>query len=530
MEWARIGIVLGYEDPVAPWYSEALAHSGISAEPLAELSYDHLSKFDVLLLCGRGSFDDPELLGRWLNEGRRSLVVSGGAWMLEKLLGIHASPTRCSMGQLAPSGVPIWPGDAGRTVYYGGVRARAGNAKTLVTTTDGLIGVSRQGSAWFVSPHVGQTMAYMQLGTSVEAHGVGPEDGSATWDEGPLRAEFGARLDFATREDGMFVSPHADVIREIWLRTILEAIANTGKRTALLWHLPGKATHAGLLSLDCDINNPSNLFQLSAALSMTGSKATMLSRGASLPPEVYGWIRQTGHEIGLSFHEPWRPEKARIAISNLTRISGGQVYTAHLANGAWRGFAQPYEAFAEAGVHTVLSKGGTERGTAGYIFGSAHPFMARPSSVYEIPYQTFNDNWDERLITPVKRHHGVIHSLVTLSSIQDEHGFSELKRWVSLVKQSGGDFFTAERLTNFEKARRSTTVSMKKGGSLHVESNGRLGTFTLLILGRSVAADSGRKAPQVVHRYGHDFTAITLEFGESKSGSVVLSEEVPKAA
>lgn len=525
MHLARIGVLFATEDPYANWYSEALAHAGIQFEPVSDTTFDGFLKFDAILLCGYGQFEDNELLARWLDEGKRTLVVSGGTWGLEKLLGVQAGTATFASSGVTPEDSSLWPEGAERATFFGGTKARAGSAKTLITTSEGLIGVSRHGSAWFVSPHVGQTMAFMQLGTSVETHAVGPTDGSATWDTGPLRAEFGTRLDFSDREDGLFLTPHADVIRELWLRTVLEAIGSTGKRAALLWHLPGKATHAGLISLDCDVPNPSILFQLHSALSMTGTRATVLSRGPCLPPEVYTWLRQMGHEVGLSLHESWRSDKVKVAITNLTRIAGGQVLTASLAEGAWRGYLQPYDAFGQSGVHTVLSKGGTEPGTSGYLFGTSHPFLARPSTVLEIPYQTFDTHRDERLIEPAKQRHGVIHSMVSLSTVQDETGFSELKRWVSLLRQSGADFFTAERLTAFERARRAAKLRREKDGSFTLESDNPFGTVTVMIQGRDVIAEAGRKAAQVVHRYGQDFTAVTLELGESRSGSFSLTDE-----
>ncbi|MCC7102834.1 MAG: hypothetical protein IT206_07130 [Fimbriimonadaceae bacterium] len=530
VEFVRIGIIQDSDDPYAGWYAEVLAHAGLRATSVSEFTYDGFSKFDILLFCGRGTFHDQELIGRWLSDARRSIVVSGGSWELEKLLGIKADPLRFSSGQIAPSEAVVWPDGAPSAIFFGGCKAHTTQAQALATTTDGHLAVSRNGSAWLVSPHVGQTMAFLQMGTSVEAHGVGPSDGSAQWDEGPLRAEFGSRLGFEARQDGLFQVPHADIVREMWIRTVLEAIAATGKRAAILWHLPGGATHAGLLSLDCDINNPSILFQLNSALSMTGSKATFLSRGASFPPEIYGWMRQTGHEVGLSFHEGWRPERARLAITNLTRIAGGQVLTAAIARGAWLGFSQPYEAFAQAGVHAVLGKGGTERGTAGFIFGSSHPFIARPTSAYEIPFQSFGGNWDERVINPTKKRYGVIHSMLPLSMVQEADGFAGLKRWVSLVKQSGGDYFTAERLIEFERARRGANLVQERGNQFVLEADAPMGTATVLVTGRDLVAESGRKAPQLVTRYGKEFTAITLEMGDSKSGAFLLHEEDRKAA
>ena len=94
-----------------------------------------------------------------------------------------------------------------------------------------------------------------------------------------------------------------------------------------------------------------------------------------------------------------------------------------------------------------------------------------------------------------------------------------------LLRQSGADFFTAERLTAFERTRRAAKLRREKDGSFTLESDSPFGTITVMIQGRDVIAEAGRKAAQVVHRYGQDFTAVTLELGESRSGSFSLSEE-----
>ncbi len=538
--------MLAENDPYAPWYLEALEHAGLMFEKLDSVPENRLAQFDLFLLCGNGVAPDQALIELWLNQSKgRALVVSGGTWGLNRLLGVNHVPEhpRFVHGQVTAENSPLFPDQAWRARFYGGPRVRVNLANSVVETADQAVAVSQLGQAWLVAPHVGQTIAFLQLGQAVETDGSGPEDGSAHWDVGPPRAEYGTRIPFEDRTDGVFGIPHADLIKELWIRTVLVAAKSTGKRAAMLWHLPRNANHMGVLTLDCDTTNSTDLFNLNATLLMTNTRATVLTRHGGYGPDVYGWLKRVGHEVGLTFDPNvaggWHPDRFRMDLSSLMRLASiGPITTARVIGGGWRGWMQPYEIFAHAGTKGVVSKGGTEPGTAGFLFGTCHPFYpvrpdGRALGALEFPHQLFNvgvtspNEPVESIVNQVAARHGVLHGVTSLSMVHQDAGFSGLKRWISIFKQSQGDFITLEKLQQFERARRQLRINVEQQNTLQIESEEPLDGLTVMVQGRDVlgAGLSGRTAPQMVHRYGQDFIAFTLNLGDRRVNDLRLQAD-----
>ncbi len=538
--FARIGVILAPEDRFAPWYLEALHQSGLVFEAITSGADEELAQFDVILLCGHGptSFGD---FAFWLQStDPRALVVSGGTWGLEEMLGVTTTSDamRLTQGTVWPSQNENWPEGAPETRFIGGTRARPELAEVHVSTGQGLVAVSQRNQCYFVAPHIGQTLAMFGLGSAVESDGVGPADGSAIWDEGTPRAEYGTRIPFEDRIDQTFLVPHADIIRELWLRTILTAIAETGKRAVIRWQFPRNATHVGIVTLEGDTNNPSDYFNINANLAMTGTRATVLSQGTSLSADLYGWMRRVGHEVALSYSttEPgaWHPDRCRIQMTNLTRLASGvAITTVRMTHGAWKGWTQPYEAFAYGGAKAVISKGGTEQGTCGLLFGTCTSFLVhdlegKPLGIFEMPYQLYNvgavtpESAVQPIIDAIKIRHGVVHGVTGTSMLHDDSGAAGMRRWVSLLKQSGADFITVERLMHFDRIRRQLRVNLDHPGRLSLSTAEAVEGLTLLVQGKELEASGlvGRTSPQYVRRYGQDFIAFTVNLGDRQQAQL----------
>lgn len=546
---ARIAAVIPPGDRHGAWFAEALEHHGLHVERFTKIPERKLAEIDVLLLCGKGMAYDPDLLEIWLNSGRqqphqRALVVCGTTWGLEQLLGVEVDSDRpwAQTGTILPTESELWPAEAGPIRFFGGVRVSTRLAESHLRTSEGDPAVTCRNRAWLLTAHLGQSLAYHLLGSAVETDGVGPEDGSAKWDQGPPRAEYGARSRFEEREEGAFLQPHADALRELWIRIVLEAVRETGKRALMLWHLPRNLNHAATLSLDCDTAVNSDLFNLNASLLMTGARATMLVRHGGFGPDVFGWMRRVGHEIAFALEtdEPggWHPARVKVQIAGQTRLAAvGPITSLRVAQGAWNGWLQPYESFAEAGIRNVISKGGTERGSAGFLFGTCHPFFPikdnKPIGPLEHPYQIYDvgvattDAMVDPILSMVKKRHGVLHGVTRVSMIHNEAGIAGIMRWLSVVKQSGADFFTTERLGNFERARRQTRLSVVGQSSVHLGSDENLEGLTLMVQGSGVEGSGliGRTAPQYVRRFGQDFIAFTVNLEKARPGVLRLFED-----
>jgi hypothetical protein len=169
------------------------------------------------------------------------------------------------------------------------------------------------------------------------------------------------------------------------------------------------------------------------------------------------------------------------------------------------------------------------------IFGTCWPFQvhdleAKPLGIFEMPYSFYNvgavtpESVVQPIIDAVKQRHGVVHGVTCTSMLHDDAGAAGMRRWVSLLKQSGADFTTVDRLVQFDRARRSLGVQLDPGGRVTLSPHEGMEGFTLLVQGRGLEATGlvGRASPQFVKRYGHDFIAFTINLVDRQQTQLKL--------
>jgi hypothetical protein len=545
---ARIGIIVSPNDPYGTWFNEAIDHVGLIHEKLPEIPYAKIDDYDVLVLCGRGSVADSTLLHLWLKgNSERAIVVCGDPWGLSEFLGIRVGGP---MGEswIEPSDQDPFPIGASAFRTFGGTRAMAFNAKVLLTSRTGAISVSKKDRAFFLAPHIGQTLSFYLMGRSVEVDEIGAADGTAVYDVGPLRSEYGSRIPFEEREMGMFTIPHADCARELFLRTILQAVETCNKQAMIAWHLPRGSEFGAIITIEADTQNPTDAYNLNANLSMSGTRATIFTRFANYPPDVYTALRRGWHEIGFNYDPNdtggWHPEQFRIEVTSLGRLIGNpKVPSLRFIGNAWKGWHQPYTLAHFGGAKTMVSKGGIEPGSSGFTFGTCHPFVPRGRDglgmhVYEFPFHAYNSGVTtpakglDRILPEVIARHGFIHGVFKVSTVSTEIGVSAMRRWISIIRQAGADFYTLERLSTFEEARRGLKLRFENGDTVHMVSESDLDGLTLIVTGTGFEASGvvGRTAPQTVRRYGRDCVAFTLNLQGRKLSVLRLQGESPAQA
>lgn len=547
VQLASIGVLFAPDDPYAAWYREALEHAGLIFESLESITPKKLNELDVLILCGNGELgDDLPLVAQWALADHHGLVVSGSTWGLELTLGVQPDPHRpkIAQGLMKFSRHAIWPESARSIWYIGGTRVSANQAVPLISAEDGSVGLSKLGSAFFLAPHVGRSLGLTLMGKSVENDEIGPDDPSVDWHSGPLRAEMGTRLSFHDRVENLFIEPHADNLRELFLKTVFAAVDVTKKSCAILWHLPNNASHAAVCTIQSDTASNTDLYNLNASLLMQNTRCTILSRLNEHPPEVYNWMRRVGHELGFSYDadDPagWHPDRYRVQTSALCRLASiPSIAVGKTLQGSWSGLTRPYEMFETGGAKVVLSKGGHFAGTSGFLFGTCHPFVpkhrgGKPFNLIEIPYHLIDVpevtgiHACENLLAAVWARHGVLHGIASTSVARTDAGLAGLRRWIALAKQSGAEMLTAEQLGSFERARRSVRSQIESGAVLSLSSDLGLDGLTILISGSGFSGSGliGRSAPQQVTRYGRDFMAFNVSLPERRIGSIrFLSEQ-----
>lgn len=543
-----IGMALAPGDRHAPYFREALEHAGVLFEMLPPQFSDRLEALDVLLLCGEHRLTQAMAneVVRWLQGGGR-VVCAGSTWGLEEALGVAveetAHPSNDVLSPIDPSH-PWWPEHAEPARFFGGTYAHATATRALIGCGE-FVGASARavgrGAALFLAANVGRTMALMQMGRSVECDGVGPNDGSARLDDGCWRAEDGTALSFdadRSKADStphpFFSEPHSDVVKEVWIRTVLDAVAMGDQTAVILWQWPDGAEAAISLAVECDVAEPQLVYGLRRLFEMYGASVCWYVASQGFPLDVYRSMRKWGDDIGLLFstdESGWQEDKLKVqALAVNRQASVARLNPARPTDGRWKGLTTFYEFAEAAGARISSSKGGRQPGTMGFLFGSCHPFFPirrDGSSFYiaELPQQVYDPGATtagpvvDSIVDSVVLRHGCLGATVKATAASAAESLSAVQRLVVQARQRHLVWMPAGKLYEFEKARRSLKWAKSRSAdvpSIHLNSDTEIEDLCVLVLGRGFEVQGGSSAPQVVERYGRSFVSVRLSM-EPKS-------------
>lgn len=542
--WARIALALAPQDPRAAWYREALAHAGLRVEVLQEWMPSELSRTQVCLVAGVGSLTPAQREGlrSWVDQGGH-LVVASTPLELEEVLGVLPDSTvRRSVGYLTPKATDrLWP-DNTPQIKALGISTVAASGAQVVAHCDGRAVVTRnrygQGTATYIGFDLGLTYQLLALGRSVECDGIGPDDAGVHLDDGVLRAEDGIAMSFESDrmgsgdETGYFGVPWVDLAREVWLRSVFEAIERSGRATPVAWFWPNAAPGAATLSLDVRDNEVDRVVAMQRMLSMYGCPATWLVPMPGYAADVYRALRAMEHEVGLLYtvDEPngWHADRLKIQFTNLVRLASWPAMgSVRVQNGQWRGWMQFYDACEAAGARVSLNKGGRQPATAGFAFGTCHPYHPiRPDGkdrlVLEIPYHIWNpghgcsEGRAVEIINAVADRNGCLGFSLHPDAISDPTVSAGLRRVLMQCKERRLTFLKADEVSKFERGRRHlrvTTKQLGESGWMQIGSEHELTGLTLMLPGTGYQVVE-RKKPvdvQTIRAFGTEFTAVVID-------------------
>ncbi len=560
--WVKIALYMAPGDAYAAWYHEVLEHVGVSTEVLHDWNPSDLSRTHVLVLAGSGSLMGikVEALATWVENGG-ILICSGSTWGMEIALGIVPGTAKhCSVGRLTPVQPDrLWPQDSTHARFMGGVTAELSTAVPIVENGHA-VAVSRhrfgQGYAIFVGPHIGQTVQQIQMGRSVECDGIGSADGSARLDDGHLRAEDGITLDFEkdrvqlAEGDPFFGYAHADVVKEILIRAVFEAVERSGAIAPVRWMWPNLAPAVATLTLDVQEFEVERVINLQRLLAMFGCPAAWMIASPGYTADVYRVLRAMEHEVGLLFQiedaHGWQEERLKIQLTNLSRLaSWPYMGTVRVENGQWRGWNQFYDACESAGARVSLNKGGRQSGTQGFAFGTCHPFFptrrdGKESLVYEIPTTIWEpgivtpENVGADLVTRTASRLGCLQIGMRPESLQDMRSATALRRILTNCKQEHFQFVKPEELYKFERARRQMRIAAKVLGDMHlvqIATENPMPGFGIALTAGSAHARtrSGDMDVQTFERFGTTFVGIHLDLPAKSMTDIEFDLNVTKA-
>lgn len=531
---------------MAAWYRETLEHAGVRAEILAEWTPSEILRTHVLLLCGRGTLNSAQAhaVTAWVEAGG-CLVVSGGTWGLETLLGLKPdSAVHRSVGYARPLGEDrLWPDHAPRAKFFGGTTVGIATAQPIAEVGGNPI-VTRarhgKGLTIFVGFHLGQTFNQMVLGRSVEVDGIGSADGTAALDDGILRAEDGHVLDFdddrATVEGSdvpFFGEAHADIVRDVWSHAIWNAIDASGQSAPCLWYWPNSANAVAMLTCDTQDFEVDRVINLQRMLQMFGCQATWMVAMPGYAADVYRALRAMEHEVGLLFQiedntKGWHEERLKIQLTNLSRLaSWPYMSTVRIEDGQWRGWQQFYDFCEAAGARVSLNKMGRQPGTSGFLFGTCHPFFpvkrdGKESLVCEIPGQLWApgiqapEQVGAAMVERVDQRSGLLQIAMRPESIADGAASMSLRRILALCKERRVQFVKPDEISRFERSRRQMRMIQKHVGDtdlIQLASETEALGLTVMINGETrVARDRhGDLGAFQVKRFGTTFSAVNID-------------------
>ncbi len=543
-------------------FREALEHTGLRVEWLEECTVEWLKTVDVLLLCGNGTLSDTQrdAVDNWTQDGG-ALIACGGPWGLHELFGIAQGGSPTAKGMVKPNGKDrLWPSGAAPARFFGGTLATPEGCEVAATCGELAAATRRRanrGVAFYVAPHVGQTLQLMLMGRSVESDAIGPEDGSAILADGVLRSEDGTNLDFDTDRTptegrhACFGTPHADIVRELWVRAILQAAEWVGVSVPLLWHLPKHAEAVAILTLDCEEFSTDRVFRVCRTLAMFGCPATWLVRTPGYSLDAFRALRARDHEVGLLFetnnHAGWHEERMKIQLTAMRRAAGRpQMLSFRPIDGRWCGYTLPYEIAEAAGARVSISRGGRQVGTMGFPFGTCHPYfpvrrdgtsfyvMEIPTTI-TAPGSGTPESICDALIEHTRLRNGCLTVTATPAAFDEGSDFLTIRRLLSLCKQSRLDFVLPEQMFEYERARRTLRITQNASegkGSLFLSSETGVEELSLLISGPSAAASvRGREvALTPIERYGTVFHGVTVRLVPKQQIEVLWDVDQLKAA
>ncbi len=545
--WARVGLIKASDDPWTTWADEILDYSGLPYEHLTDFS--NLASVDVLLLFGYGRLSPHENLAirKWIELGGR-LIACGSTWGLDDAFGVKdLGQPHYSKSKLLRPGYNdrMWPEGSRSAVFFGGTRVAPCNARTASRTDCGNPALTRHGRCVFIAPHLGQSIAMLSMGRSVETDGIGPGDATVVLEDGERRSEDGTVLCYTTDRSvpegcsiPIFASPHADVLREILYRALYEAVEGTGKKAYAIWRWPSNAHAVASVSVDCDSDDSDRVMQVHRSLEDLGQKASWLVPPPGFSSDVYRRMKDWGDSIGLLYHLS-DSEKAQETIKRdsllITRAAGlTNLSVLRPLAGAWRGLKSPYLLADQIGAGLSVAKGGFQPGSSGFTFGTSFLFNpvypgGKRSNVAELPYAicrpgvVTETSAIQSIIDTASQVNGCVHTSLALSCAHEQDaGLTDLLRRTREAKLG---HYSPEELMQYERARRSITVE-RTPGDLKFTSNLDVKGLTLMIIGGGhEAITCNRRYPSVsVRRHGTLVSTFVISL-EAKTPSSMRFEK-----
>jgi hypothetical protein len=491
---AGAGVIPATFQPFDRLTCELIQYCGFLVEWLvpAELPLRVLS-LDMLLTVGEGELgeDAAHAITAFLQRGG-TWIALGGTCALPHLFGVrpltHDDGTPMQLGEgyaVATCPNPLLPEEWGMLHGFGGIATQASDGILWASWLDahgretGLPAIVCQshgaGHAILFAVHPGESITRIRQGRAVVEPAVLPPDVARLPDH-TLHTDDAIRLDwYLDREPcdtvRCFLKPVADLWQESLIRALLWAGSQRGVVTPMLWFYPAHLPGVAVLSIDAEPATTHHETTLQRLLTLTGLRAVWCLSEAGHEPPFYRDLVKRGHEIGLRY-VPEAGHFCRVStlqgqVDNLRRFTGVRAVTAvQVADLHWRGGTEFYAYAEQAQIRSELSRGGSHAGTAGFAFGSAHPWrpcnqarLGELHALYGIPllgYQLMervSPAQAQAILQRVQAVNGVYHLTVRPTVVENEEKADAFIRTIASARNVGYEWMTAAELARWHTAR-----------------------------------------------------------------------------
>lgn len=474
-----------------------------TAEKFEDLE-TRLPQLGVLVTIGETAFSET------LANALKSWVENGGAWIsiagtcgLDDVLGVSVLPAGYSSfgggmgtlgeGYLKPvntthpvlnhleiplhyfNGAPLQLTSATPLAY--GLDAH-GRETTRPVLTEHAYG---KGIAVAIAVDITGSIVLIQQGRGgVTRDGIPSADGTAPVCDNVLKSGDGGSLDWIFDRQPVpgipdlnaFLQPIADQWREILLRAIFYTAHRQQVEVPVLWLYPRNQQAIGHISLDTDGNDPEHAKILFDTLEEHNVKATWCTIMPGLPQPFMLQIQEAGHELAMHYDAMtdglnWGADQFASQWRSLVDLFNGfQPVTNKNHYLRWEGDTDIWDWCVAHQIQLDQSKGASKTGEGGFNFGTCRPYFpvrfdGEKIDVLELP--TYTQDLEifipkaflHALLTPVKKHHGVLHLLFHPAHTHKPATNQALREACDQVREAGLEWWTAQQINQWERARRT---------------------------------------------------------------------------
>lgn len=491
-----------------------------------------------------------------------ALLCFGSPVGLEHVLGLHAAQD-ADPGWLniATTEHPAVRGIDASLHTFGGCTATVTSA-TVIAQLNGKAALTwnwvGEGVAVFLGGDVPGSVRRIQQGVPVHQDGTPDPDGTAPIDDGILKAEDGLVLDWERDRDTvhvprglfpgawgqgarvdanapppdepqpfrLFLKPVADGLRTLLIQTLLALADAVREPFRMVWYWPRGLDAIAHLSHDSDGNEPVVAERLRVVCRELDIPSTwcMLYPGG-YAPAFYRRLVDEGFEVAFHFDamtggpaRQWNAAHFALQAQWLRDVSGVSRLRSNKNHYTrWEGELDAFHWCLSEGIGLDQSKGPSKTGTVGFPFGTSHPWFPLDDDgnridVLELPLMTQDlvitapAAYAEVLTDSARANHGVAHFLYHPAHIAKSGVHESLAALDAHVRSSGMEWWTAERILDWEHARRAVDLA----GPVPSAPTWLEGVTVLELLPHGSTAPSGAK---VVERYAHRFVQRVVDVG-----------------